>query len=50
MIANLVADQWTVAALADVAEKNGDLLTQNMAIRRGQVHETFGRLIGAHFN
>lgn len=52
MIANLVADQRTIAgtlaALADVAEKNGDLLTQDMAIARGQVHEKFAWLLNAH--
>lgn len=52
MIANLTADQQTVAgtlaALAEVAEKHGDLLTQDLAIERGQVHEKFAWLLGAH--
>lgn len=52
MIANLADDQQTLAgtcvALADMAEKNGDLLTQDMAISRGQVHEKFAWLLRAH--
>ncbi|MEM7237474.1 MAG: DNA starvation/stationary phase protection protein [Pseudomonadota bacterium] len=52
MIAQLADDQRTVAgtlaALADVAETHGDLLTQDMAISRGQVHEKFAWLLSAH--
>lgn len=52
MIANLAADQellaGTMSELAAVSERNGDLLTQDMAIARGQTHEKFAWLLRAH--
>ncbi|MEO1001368.1 MAG: DNA starvation/stationary phase protection protein, partial [Pseudomonadota bacterium] len=33
---------------ADAAEKNGDLLTQDLAIERGQTHEKFAWMLRAH--
>lgn len=52
MIAKMAADQQllagTMAALAEAAESSGDLLTQDMAISRGQVHEKFAWLLRAH--
>ena len=52
MIASLVKAQRTVAAtLAGagvVAEKHGDLLTQDLVIARGQTHEKFAWLLESH--
>ncbi len=52
MVETLAADQemmaGAMAQLAEVAEKNGDLLTQDMAIARGQVHEKFAWMLRAH--
>ncbi|MEO1459972.1 MAG: DNA starvation/stationary phase protection protein [Pseudomonadota bacterium] len=52
MIEKMAADQevlaGTMAALADSSEKNGDLLTQDLAIGRGQVHEKFAWLLRSH--
>ncbi|MEO0821863.1 MAG: DNA starvation/stationary phase protection protein [Pseudomonadota bacterium] len=52
MVANMAADQellaGTYTALAALAEKHGDLLTQDMAIARGQVHEKFAWFLRAH--
>lgn len=52
MIAVLAAAQRTVAATlagaAAVADKHGDLLTQDLCIARGQTHEKFAWLISAH--
>lgn len=52
MIAMLRDAQRTVAATlsgaAAIAEKHGDLLTQDLCIERGQTHEKFAWLIGAH--
>ena len=52
MVAALAADQEALAGamaqLAEVSEKNGDLLTQDMAIERGQVHEKFAWMLRAH--
>ncbi|MEM0922416.1 MAG: DNA starvation/stationary phase protection protein [Pseudomonadota bacterium] len=52
MVANLADDQQTLAGtmagLADIAEKNGDMLTQDMAIGRGRTHEKFAWLLRAH--
>jgi starvation-inducible DNA-binding protein len=39
----------TMAGLADVAESHGDLLTQDMAIGRGQVHDKFAWMLRSHF-
>lgn len=38
----------TLAGTAAVAEEHGDLLTQDMAIARGQTHEKFAWLLRAH--
>ena len=52
MVEKLAADQevlaGTLSALADAAEKNGDLLTQDLAIARGQTHEKFAWMLRAH--
>lgn len=52
MIANLRDDQRTIAgtleALAHTAEEAGDLITQDLAIERGTVHEKFAWLLDAH--
>lgn len=52
MIATLAEAQRTVAATlagtAAIAEKHGDLLTQDLCIARGQTHEKFAWLISAH--
>jgi starvation-inducible DNA-binding protein len=52
MIRKTLADQQTLAgtlsALADVSEKNGDLLTQDLAIARAQTHEKFAWMLRAH--
>lgn len=52
MISILAAAQRTVsntlAGAAEVAEKHGDLLTQDLCVERGQVHEKFAWLISAH--
>ncbi|MGY6632212.1 MAG: Dps family protein [Alkalilacustris sp.] len=52
MIEALAKAQQTVAATlagtAAVAEEHGDLLTQDLAIARGQVHEKFAWLLRAH--
>jgi len=52
MIDNLAQAQRTVAATlsgtAAIAEKHGDLLTQDLCIARGQTHEKFAWLISAH--
>ena len=52
MVETLAKSQETVAAtlagVASVAEEHGDLLTQDLAIARGQVHEKFAWLLRAH--
>lgn len=52
MIALLADAQRTVAATlsgaAAIAEKHGDLLTQDLCISRGQTHEKFAWLLSAH--
>lgn len=52
MIALLADAQRTVAATlagaGAVAEKHGDLLTQDLCIERGQKHEKFAWLLSAH--
>ncbi|MEM0942478.1 MAG: DNA starvation/stationary phase protection protein [Pseudomonadota bacterium] len=52
MIANMAEDQLTLAgtlaALADAAQENGDLLTEDLAIARGQVHEKFAWMLKSH--
>ncbi|MEM7506748.1 MAG: DNA starvation/stationary phase protection protein [Pseudomonadota bacterium] len=52
MIANMAEAQeilaGTLSALADASDKNGDLLTQDLAIERGQTHEKFAWMLRAH--
>lgn len=52
MVETLAKAQETIAATlagtADVAEEHGDLLTQDIAIARGQTHEKFAWLLRAH--
>ncbi|MEM6374918.1 MAG: DNA starvation/stationary phase protection protein [Pseudomonadota bacterium] len=52
MISALVESQrilaGTLAGTADIAEKHGDLLTQDLCIERGQTHEKFAWLLSAH--
>ena len=52
MIAALAEAQRIVAATlagtADIAEKHGDLLTQDLCIERGQTHEKFAWLLSSH--
>ena len=52
MVANLRKDQETLAgtlnALADLAEKHGDMITNDLAIGRATVHEKFAWMLGAH--
>jgi starvation-inducible DNA-binding protein len=52
MVANLHKDQETLAgtlnALADLAEKHGDMITNDLAIERATVHEKFAWMLGAH--
>lgn len=54
MISTMMADQQllsgTLNALADLAEKQGDLLTQDLAISRGLTHEKFAWMLRAHLN
>jgi len=38
----------TLAGTAAIAEENGDLLTQDLVIARGQAHEKFAWLLRAH--
>lgn len=52
MIANLKADQEALSsqliALAEVADKHGDLVTNDLAIQRAAVHDKFAWMLGAH--
>ncbi|MEL7214436.1 MAG: DNA starvation/stationary phase protection protein [Pseudomonadota bacterium] len=52
MIAALAAAERTIAdtlaGTAAIAEKHGDLLTQDLCIARGQTHEKFAWLLSAH--
>ena len=38
----------TLAATATIASNHGDLLTEDLCISRGQTHEKFAWLVGAH--
>ena len=38
----------TLSGVAAIAEKNGDLLTQDLAITRGQIHEKYAWLLNSH--
>ncbi|MFO7855767.1 MAG: DNA starvation/stationary phase protection protein [Paracoccaceae bacterium] len=52
MVAALAEDQKTIAgtllALADLSEKHGDMITNDMAIGRAQQHEKFAWMLRAH--
>ena len=52
MVENLAADQETIAgtlnALADLAEKHGDMITNDIAIERATVHEKFAWMLRSH--
>ncbi|MEO0425816.1 MAG: DNA starvation/stationary phase protection protein [Pseudomonadota bacterium] len=52
MVAKLAGDEAllgrTMIALAEVASRYGDTLTEDLAIARGQVHEKFAWLLRAH--
>jgi starvation-inducible DNA-binding protein len=52
MLRAMLAAQETLAATlsgaAAVADQNGDLLTQDLAIARGHVHEKFAWMLRAH--
>lgn len=52
MVRILLAAQRTLAetlgGVASVAESHGDLLTQDLAIGRGQVHEKFAWMLESH--
>jgi starvation-inducible DNA-binding protein len=54
MIAALKADQETVSAtlraLAEFAEKQGDIVTNDLAIERAQEHDKFAWMLGAHLS
>lgn len=54
MIALLADAQRTVAATlagaAEIAATNGDLLTEDLCISRGQTHEKFAWLLSAHIS
>ncbi len=52
MIRALLAAEETLAAtmagIADVSEAQGDLLTQDLAVERGRVHDKFAWMLRAH--
>jgi starvation-inducible DNA-binding protein len=52
MIAKLQADQETLSAtltaLARLAEKHGDLMTNDLAIERGRAHDKFAWMLRSH--
>ncbi len=52
MIANLKADQEALSgqliALAELADKHGDLVTNDLAIERSAVHDKFAWMLAAH--
>jgi starvation-inducible DNA-binding protein len=52
MVANLQADQeaisGTLTALAALAEKHGDMMTNDLAIERGRAHDKFAWMLRAH--
>jgi starvation-inducible DNA-binding protein len=54
MIANLKTDQEALSAqliaLAEVADKHGDLVTNDLAIQRAAVHDKFAWMLGAHLD
>jgi starvation-inducible DNA-binding protein len=52
MVEAMRADQETLAgtlgALADLAEKHGDMITNDLAIERAAVHEKFAWMLSSH--
>jgi len=52
MVKMLAEDQETLAAtsraLAELADKNGDMITNDLAIERGEKHEKFAWMLRAH--
>ncbi len=52
MVAALAEDQKTIAgtllSLADLSEKHGDMITNDMAIGRAQKHEKFAWMLRSH--
>jgi DNA-binding ferritin-like protein (oxidative damage protectant) len=52
MVKMLAEDQETLAAtsraLAELAEKKGDMITNDLAIERGEKHEKFAWMLRAH--
>lgn len=52
MVESLAADQEAIAGalneLAELSEKHGDYLTNDLAIARGQEHEKFAWMLRAH--
>ncbi len=52
MVANLQADQETLSAtltaLASLAEKHGDVMTNDLAVERGRIHDKFAWMLRAH--
>jgi starvation-inducible DNA-binding protein len=52
MVAALKADQETLAAtlnaLAELADRHGDMVTNDLAVERAAVHEKFAWMLGAH--
>ena len=52
MVAAMAADQETLAgtlnALADLAEKHGDMITNDLAIARASEHEKFAWMLASH--
>jgi len=54
MVAALKADQETASAtlraLAELAEKQGDVVTNDMAIGRAQKHDKFAWMLAAHLS
>ncbi len=52
MIAQLMGDERTLSttyrSLAELAEKNNDLATSDMAIKRAEAHDKFAWMLAAH--
>lgn len=52
MVETLLDDQMTLSAtcmaLADLAEKHHDMVTNDMAIERSQTHDKFAWMLRAH--
>lgn len=54
MIASLVSDQETLSAtlraLAELADKHGDIVTNDLAIERADAHDKFAWMLRAHLS